>query len=74
MNYLTTQEFESKLVPGLKFRLKKMSHKRRMEHNHVGAPIFAKLNEIERALEPIQEEIGADRSRSPRYLPRHFWR
>ncbi len=57
MNYFTTTEFESLLIPGVKFTLRKMSHKRRMEYNHKGAEIFAKLNEIERESEPIQEEI-----------------
>lgn len=57
MNYLTISIFESKLVPGLKFKLRKMSHGRRMEFNLGGAEIFAKLREAERELEPVQEEI-----------------
>ena len=57
MNYLTITEYSSKLIPGLKFKLRKISHARRIEYNAAGAPIFAKLNEIEREMDPLREEM-----------------
>ena len=57
MNYLSTSAFESKLLPGVIFHLKKMSHGRRMEFNRMGAPVFQKLNELSKQREPFQEEV-----------------
>ncbi len=57
MNYASTDIFESKLVPGVKYKLRKMSHGRRMEYNERGAGVFQKLLEIDREREPLLEEI-----------------
>lgn len=57
MNYSDTSPFESKLAPGVKFVLRKMSHGRRVKLNKAIAPMVAKGRDINQQLAPINEEI-----------------
>lgn len=57
MEYTSTIDFESKLIPGVSFKLKKISHGRRIELNQKTAEAFAKIAEIQRELTPVQEDI-----------------
>lgn len=57
IEYVSTAQFESKLVPGVSYKLNKMSHQRRMKLNHDAAGVFAEINEIQRQADVIQEEI-----------------
>jgi hypothetical protein len=59
MNYSTTESFESKLVPGVKYTLRKMSHGRRLKLNTVTAPILDKAIAIQREYEPLLEDLKA---------------
>lgn len=55
--YSTTETFESKIAPGVTYKLRKMSHKRRMKLNEVASSIYARIDEVQRQLSPIDEEI-----------------
>lgn len=55
--YSTTETFESKIAPGVVYKLKKMSHGRRMKLNEKASSIFAQIDELQRQLIPIDEEI-----------------
>lgn len=56
-NYLSTAEFKSQIVPGLTYKLHKMSHGRRVAINIAAAPILSKISELQRKLVPIKEEL-----------------
>lgn len=57
MNYLTTVPFESTLVAGLVFQLRKMSHGRRIQLNQLAAGANARLRDEQRILFGIEKEI-----------------
>lgn len=50
MGYLSTSDFESQLVPGMKLKLRKMSSGRRADFNLKTADVMAELNQ---AREPL---------------------
>jgi len=62
IEYCSTSEFESVLAPGVKYILQKMSHGRRMILNQSASPIYSEMNEIQRRIDVIQEEL--DRAES----------
>jgi hypothetical protein len=57
MNYTTTEVFESKLAPGVKYTLKKISHGRRLKLNAVTAPILEKAIALQREYQPLLEDL-----------------
>jgi hypothetical protein len=57
MNYLTVSEFESKLLPGLKYKLKKMSYGRRMAINAEMGGVLSELADINRERQPLIDDI-----------------
>ncbi len=57
VEYCSISEFESKLVPGVKYTLQKMSHGRRMVLNRSASPIYSEMNEIQRQIDTVQEEL-----------------
>jgi hypothetical protein len=57
MNYSTTEQFESKLAPGVRYKLRKMSHGRRIKLNAQTAPTIEKMIAFQREVEPLQEEL-----------------
>lgn len=55
--YLSTSSFESKLVPGLVYQLRKMSTGRRMQLTHLSADVQTRIDEQMERVEPINQEI-----------------
>lgn len=58
MNYTSTVEFESKVIPEAKFKLRKMSHGRRMELNSRAAQAITEINTIQRELAPLNQKLS----------------
>lgn len=57
LSYLSTTEFHSKLAPGVTYRLRKLSQKRRIELNLRTAEVASKIADLQRSLDPVNEEI-----------------
>lgn len=57
VKYTSTIKFESKLVPGVSFHLRKISHARRIKLNELAAAVYAKMGDINRELAPVMDEI-----------------
>lgn len=57
INYLTTSEFQSKLLPGLSYGLRKLSHGRRVKLSLAAARPIARISELQKSLVPVMEEI-----------------
>ncbi len=56
-NYFSTQTFESKIAPGVSYKLRKISHGRRTRIQIKAAASISKISELQRKLVPISEEI-----------------
>lgn len=56
MNYSTTVDFPSRLIPGLIYSLRKMNARRRAEFKINNAKILADLRDLAREIEPLQTE------------------
>lgn len=57
MNYLSTVEFESKLFPGLKYKLRKMSSGRRSDFRIKTADIFLEIETRRLPLKDLLEKL-----------------
>lgn len=57
INYLSTSKFQSELLPGLSYSLKKISHGRRVKLSLAAASTISRITELQKSLVPIMEEI-----------------
>ena len=57
VQYFSTTTYNLKTVPGVTLTLKKMSHGRRMTLNASASVIFKKIDDIQKQMEPIEENI-----------------
>lgn len=58
LSYESTVVFKSLVAPEVSYKLRKASHKRRTKLNLDAAKIFSKINDLQRQLAPINEEIN----------------
>lgn len=57
IEYFSTKDFESKLVPGVRFKLRKASKGRRSSFNLKESALLARRTDLQKRLAPIQDEI-----------------
>lgn len=57
IDYITTTSFQSKVLPEVSYKIRKISHKRRMEMMFRTAEHLSTLNDLQSQLLPIQEDI-----------------
>lgn len=57
MKLTSTKIFESKLYPGVSYKLRRMLHSRRVEFNLATVDFFSRIYDIQLEINPIEEEI-----------------